>query len=753
MRYEDKKEETEIEGTESVSGVVESIVYVNPTNDYTVIELIVDQTGDLTTAVGFLPYVSEGEAVTLYGKWMHHSSYGEQFSVDCFEKRLPSGIVDMLKYLSSGTLKGIGKATARKLIDKFGEDTFDVIEHHPEWLSDIPGISRKKAAEISASFQEQQGLRTLLMLCRGHLGSVAINRIYRTWGSSAVGIIQKDPYRMCSSIYGIGFARVDKLAADLGIEPDSDSRISAGIRYILTYNAAGNGHTCLKREQLVNASAALLSLPEERISDTLDRECKSGHIVCYLCSDGKTEFYQSDTIAHAESFIAHKLFMMKSGCVTFTHDDVTRLISRIEIDWQITYADKQREALYTALDEGVMILTGGPGTGKTTVVRALVRLFEELDLPIALCAPTGRAAKRLSEASGHATSTVHRLLEMQKSDTDVPSFMRNEKFPLEQMVIIVDEASMLDVPLTSSLLNAIPRGGRIIFIGDSDQLPSVGCGNVLGDLIDSGVFPTVCLNEVFRQSEESTIIQNAHRINQGEYPDLTKKTGDFFFLSRPTDASIVPTVLSLLTQRLPKAYGKEIVENIQVISPGRKGISGTEQLNIALQEILNPPSSSKPSMHVRDVIFRRGDRIMQTRNNYEIEWKKDSVQGTGIFNGDIGMITDVDEKEGNITVSFEGRVVTYEKSDLDEIDHAYAITVHKSQGSEYPIVIFPAYACPPVLRTRNLLYTALTRAQKMVIIVGREDIIHEMTENNRQVLRYTTLLDRLHTLAKDRASQ
>ncbi len=489
------------------------------------------------------------------------------------------------------------------------------------------------------------------------------------------------------------------------------------------------------------AAAQTLSLDEESVEAALEEEVRQGNAASHRIADREMIF--SRTCEEAEQTVADRLSEISRGAVTFAHTDLVRLIDRMETEWGIQYAAMQRQAIGEALSSGVMIITGGPGTGKTTIIRALLRIFDILGFKTALAAPTGRAAKRMSEATVHEAKTVHRMLEMERTAEDVPRFRRDSENPLDEMAVIVDEASMIDLPLMASLVRAMRRGSRLILVGDADQLPSVGCGNVLSDLIASGAFPTVRLTEIFRQAEESLIVTNAHRINEGQMPLLDVKDADFFFLSRPQEESIVPTVVSLISQRLPKAYGADIRARIQVISPTRRGRAGTEQLNLALQAALNPPEKGKREVKAHGVVFRTGDRVMQIRNHYDLEWKKGDFEGMGVFNGDMGEIVKIDPEEETLSVSFDERIVKYEFSMLDELELAYAVTVHKSQGSEYPVVIMPLASAPPMLQTRNLLYTALTRAREKVILVGRREIVSQMVENDRQVLRYTGLQQRL----------
>ena len=725
--------------TIKLSGSVEGIVYSNEENGYTVCDMGTDD--DLVTVVGIMPYLSEGEKITVYGHWEHNSKYGRQFKVEQYEKDLPADDNAILRYLSSRTVKGIGPKTAIKIVEAFGSDSFDVIENHPEWLADIPGISRKKAEEISESFKEQSGMRSVMMFCRGFFGASTTVKIYKRWGSRAVDIIKKNPYRLCDEIYGIGFERADAIAASLGSSPDSRERVESGILYLLSHNSRQNGHVCLPREKVVGASAKMLGVTEELVEYALSALLSAQRIVS-VKYNGVDHLYSYEAYEE-ESYIAKKLVMLDKFCPKISGEDIESFIIKTEREGNITYADLQRKAISDSLENGVTVLTGGPGTGKTTVVRALLKIYEKMGMDCALAAPTGRAAKRMSESTSREAKTVHRLLEMQYGEDDRAEFLRDDKNLLDENVIIVDEASMIDSSLFCSLLKAIKPGARLILIGDADQLPSVGAGRVLFDLIDSGRFATVRLTEIFRQAKDSLIVTNAHKINRGEYPELGIKDNDFFFISREREEDIAATVADLYKNRLPRTYGADTVNKIQVITPSRKGLAGTENLNVILQGMLNPSARGKKEYRFREVVFRVGDRVMQTRNNYDIEWGRDGKSGRGIFNGDIGVICDIDVAEQMLEINFDDRVCAYDISLLDELEHAYAVTVHKSQGSEYPIIIVPMYACAPMLLVRNLLYTAVTRAQSMVILVGRADIVKAMVDNDRQSMRYTGLAYRL----------
>jgi len=726
-----------------LQGKVENIVYKNDTNDYTVLE-ISDNDNNLITAVGIISALSEGEVVTLKGQWVYHREFGKQFSFVSYEKTLPKEIDGIIQYLSSRTIKGVGPVTALKIVNKYGLDTFDVIENHPEWLADIPGITRKKAAAISESFREQTEYRSVMMFFKDFMGVSEINRVYKHLGSSSVGIVKKNPYVLCEGDFSISFDLADKIALTLGVAFDDGHRILSGMNYVLDYNANTNGHTCLPKEKLISASAELLGIEETVIAEKLNAFIKQGDIAEY--TDGSSIFVMSEEVNYRESYIARRLMELSSGVARIGYSDISSLIQSVEAGKGIFYAEKQREALFRCLEAGVTIITGGPGTGKTTIIKGLIAIFNNLGFKTALAAPTGRAAKRMSEATGEEAKTIHRLLEMERTDTEKYKFCRNAGFPLDEKVVIVDEASMIDLTLMHALVCAMRRDSRLIIIGDSDQLPSVGAGNVLADLISSAKLPTIQLTEVFRQSEESLIVKNAHLINNGSAPILSSTDKDFFFVRREDERQISSTISALITERLPRTYGQDIKGGIQVISPSRKGLGGVDILNTELQNRINPPAKFKKEKQAHGVIFREGDRVMQVTNDYEIEWTKNGVTGMGIYNGDIGVIDSIEPDDEIINIWFDDRLVRYSFDRLDELELSYAITVHKSQGSEYPVVIVPMYSCPLPLMTRNLLYTAVTRAKKMVILVGRSDIPYRMAQNKKEVLRYTTLSHRLQNL-------
>ena len=725
-----------------LTGSIEHVIYANEDNGFAICDLGTES-GDLITITGTLPYVGEGDSVTVYGKWVHNPKYGRQFRVETCERQMPADANSMLRYLASGAIKGIGPKIAQRIVDEFGDETFDVIEHHPEWLANVSGISRKSAKSIGADFAEKAGIRSAMMFFRDFFGAAATVRIYKRYGGNAVELAKKNPYRLCEEIEGIGFERADRMARDLGLATDSEDRICSGICYLLSSNAQANGHVCLPRDKTVQGAARLLGVDETAVNDALELLLAREKVHAERL--GGIELLYDKKQYENEKYIATKLLLLDRVCPAMETANIGAFIDREKAETGGRYADLQRRAISDALENGVMLLTGGPGTGKTTVVRALLHIFSSMGLKIALTAPTGRAAKRLSESTSCEARTIHRLLEYGGEESGGRGrFMRDESNLLEESVLIVDEASMVDSLLMGALIRAVKPGSRLVLIGDADQLPSVGAGNVLRDLIDSGRFATVRLTEIFRQAQKSLIVTNAHAINRGELPRLDVKDNDFFFMPRSEDASITATVAQLCGIRLPRTYGAMATTGTQVIVPSRKGEAGTEHLNVVLQATLNPPSPEKREHRFREITYREGDRVMQVRNNYDMEWERDNgMTGAGIFNGDVGVIESIDPTDGNMRIRFEDRTVTYEFSLLEDLEPAYAVTVHKSQGCEYPIVILPLGNVPPMLRSRNLLYTAVTRAQCIVIVVGREDVLADMVRNNRQTMRYTGLSERL----------
>ncbi len=732
-----------LDNLDTVSGIVDSIIYQNDENGYTVCE-IESASGDPIVVTGIIPYLTEGDKITACGRWMNHQVYGRQFKAETYEKTLPAEEGDILRYLASGAVRGIGPKTAQKIVEKFGTDSFDVIENHPEWLTAIPGITQKKADAMGENFRAISGARAVMMFCRDYFTPQTAMKIYKKWGSASVDRIRRNPYRLCEDFWGISFSRADQIAMAVGMEPDSAERILHGLSYVLRHEATRSGHTCLPRGVLVRCALELLFVDNSAYREAIEAAITAGIADSTLASvrrDGEEYIFEHRMYA-AEKYIAEKLLTLDKLSPRMDPHDMRLLVEKCERSTGIEYAMSQIRALISAMSNGVMVLTGGPGTGKTTIVKGMISIFDSLGLKIALAAPTGRAAKRMSEATSNEAKTIHRLLEMDFTDESGSRFLRDENNTLDADVLIIDEASMIDTELMTALLRATKNGSRLILIGDTDQLPSVGAGNVLGDIIASKKFTVIRLTEIFRQSESSLIIKNAHRINEGQLPDTEQKNADFFFLKRESEEAISATVIDLVKNRLPRSYGEDIIRRIQVITPSKKGLSGTDALNEGLQAALNPPSPTKAERRSRSLVFREGDRVMQTKNNYSVEWETgDGRQGMGIYNGDIGDVLEVDNDEATVTVRFDDRCCVLDMTQLDEIDHAYAITVHKSQGSEYPVVIIPLYSCAPMLMSRNLLYTAVTRGAKMVILVGRMSVLQRMVESEHNIARCTMLGD------------
>ena len=741
-KYNNENKSTSKRELITLRGTVEYIRYSVEDTCFVICD-IETETEEIETILGIMPYINEGDSLAVYGRWEHNPKYGRQFRVESFEKVMPADATSMLRYLSSRAIKGIGPKTAVKIVNEFGDDTFDVIENHPDWLAQLPGISRNKAEEIREDFVEKAGIRSTILFFREYFGVAITMRIHKKWGSAAIEIAKNNPYRLCDEIDGIGFEKADNMALGMGYEKNSTERIKSGVLYTLSHNAYQNGHVCLPREKLVAATAKLLSVTQKEADEAISALLTEDKIKYSVFNNIK---YMYDKKAYdAEKYIAQKLTLIDTTTPKISIDDIPIYIEKEERICNIKFASLQKQAITDSLRSGVMILTGGPGTGKTTIVKALIDIFTSMDMKVVLTAPTGRAAMRMSEATSREAKTIHRLLEMGYSDGDREKFNRDENNLLQEDVIIIDEASMVDNFLMYALLKAVKPGARLIIIGDYDQLPSVGAGNVLRDLIESEAFSTVRLNEIFRQAQTSLIVTNAHAINEGQIPNLTAVNNDFFYIKRSNNSEIASTIADLCKNRLPKTYGEDIAGRIQVITPSRRGEGGTDNLNVLLQDRLNPKDENKVEYQYKNTIYRIGDRVMQIRNNYDIEWFRDSGEGSGIFNGDIGIIEAIDIRNGEMEITFDDRATLYSFDLLDDLELAYAITVHKSQGSEYPIVIIPAYEAPPLLLTRNLLYTAVTRAQKMVIVVGFRHIIENMVSNNRQVLRYTGLIYRLRS--------
>ncbi|MDC7279069.1 ATP-dependent RecD-like DNA helicase [Butyrivibrio fibrisolvens] len=737
---------------EEITGYVENIIYRNADNGYTVLDFVVDEF--LITCTGLFPTVGEGENLLLRGEYVDHPTYGKQFKVSSYDAVAPTDAASMERYLGSGAIRGIGPKLASRVIKMFGADTFRIIEEEPERLAEVKGISINKAMEISDQIVGAKDIRNaMIFLDRyGLHGNKAI-KIYNRFGNEIYNIIQSNPYKLADEVSGIGFKTADEIASQVGIKVDSEFRIKGGIMYVLTQGASF-GHTYLPEDTLVDMSVDLLKVDAESISAQIMNLAMDKKLIIKRDPEGNRQIYSRAFYRMEESIAG----MLKDLNVTYKVDreDLEKVIRRIEKDGEFQLDELQKDAVLAAVERGFFVLTGGPGTGKTTTITTMIHIFEEEGYNIFLGAPTGRAAKRMSEATGYEARTIHRMLEVSgrvgDDDDDVTSFAkfeRNEDNPLECDVIIIDEMSMVDVSLMYALLKAVSPGTRLILVGDEHQLPSVGPGNVLKDILASGEFCSVTLEKIFRQAQESDIVMNAHKIHQGEHVVLDNKSKDFFFLKRDEADTIINVMLTLVRDKMPK-YVDAGISEIQVLTPTRKGLIGVERLNTILQRFLNPEAPGKNEWKGETRLFREGDKVMQIKNNYQLEWEVTGnynitlEKGVGVFNGDVGIIKDINDWAKTVTVEFEeGRKVVYPFANLDELELAYAITIHKSQGSEYPAVVMPIMEGPRMLMNRNILYTAITRAKKCVTMVGDADVFYSMIDNVSQAKRYSGLKDRI----------
>ena len=720
-----------------LEAVIENTVFRNEENGYSIMEA---RTGrEKITVVGALPALGAGEQVMLEGMWVEHPQYGRQWKVTGWEIRKPTTLLGIERYLGSGLIPGIRSATAKLLVQEFGERTLDILSEHPEKLTRVPGIGKKRAQQLSKAFQEQYGAREAMVFLQSYGVSPALAvKISKRYGADAQRKIRENPYRLIDDIEGVGFLTADRIALSLGIPQDSEYRLRAGIKYALQEAAGGEGHTYLPRDTLLERAARGLRVSGELLTHQLDGLLFAREIIA-LDAEG-TEAMLLAPYFYAEKEIARYLKLLMSAAKTAEKSDVSQRVRDFEKKNGIQFSENQRRAVSEAVQRGLLVITGGPGTGKTTIINCILAL---LSGSVQLAAPTGRAAKRMSEATGREAKTLHRLLEFSGEEG---KFQRDEQNPLDCSCVIVDEMSMVDVFLMRSLLRALKPGTRLIMVGDADQLPSVGAGNVLGDILKSGVIPSVRLTDIFRQSGESLIVVNAHRINHGEAPILNQKGSDFFFERRPFAEDAAQAIVGLCEKRLPAFLHTDFpARDIQVLSPTKKSGAGVYQLNQLLQAALNPAERSKPEIHYGDTVFRLGDKVMHVKNNYQLPWKNDDgTEGEGVFNGDVGFISKIDTQDRVVTVRYDDeRTVEYEYQQLEELELAYALSVHKSQGSEFPCVVMPVVGGPPRLLTRNLFYTALTRARRLVVLVGREDAIAAMVNNNHIAARYTTLRQRL----------
>lgn len=720
---------------ETISGIIKKITFHNDSNAYTV--AVLSTKTEEITVVGTLPFITEGDSLDLEGEYTVHPTYGNQFKISSFTQRTPENAAAILRYLASGAVRGVGPTTATRLVERFGEDTLDIIQNHPSEMAAIKGISPQKAMQIHEEYQKQFGVREIMVILSSY--NISPDRavgIYRKFGGNAIEIIKANPYTLCEEGIDFPFELAEEIATDYEFDMSSELRVSAGVEYVLRKNLY-NGHTCLPRDKFVTVACRLLEVKESVVEICCDRLIDCFRL-CREVVDG-VEFLALPEFYNAEEHIAARLCSVKR----FINSSVT--VDELEIQYVenrlgIQFEELQRRAIFEAFESGILVLTGGPGTGKTTTLNAIIKLFENRKLKIELAAPTGRAAKRMTELTGREARTIHRMLEVEWGENDKPYFNRNEKNPLDCDVIIVDEASMIDAVLFDNLLKALRLSCRIILVGDSDQLPSIGAGNILGDILAADIFPSIRLKKVFRQAAKSAIVNNAHAIIRGDKAQFNIPDSDCFFMKRADRYQTLETLVGLVTERLPSAYGVDPLTDIQILCPSRMLDTGTLNINNVLQANLNPLKKDKRQLSYKGVYFREGDKVMQIKNNYDITFTKDNGEtGCGVFNGDVGYIVDIDIRGGILKVRYDDRVVTYFSDELSELELAYAVTVHKSQGSEYDYVIIPLCDVPSKLVYRNLLYTAVTRAKKMLILVGDEAVWDGMVANDRKTLRYTLL--------------
>ena len=718
-------------------GIVENIVYRNDDNGWTVASVRLDGSRGSISAVGVMPFLATGEHARFDGEIVEHREYGRQIRVESFETTRPETKSDVETYLASGLVKGVGKATAKLIVEYFGARALDVLEAEPERLTEVPGIGKKRAAMIAQSFAEQNGMRSTLMFLQGNGLSTALSmKVYRAFGDMTERVLKTNPYRLVDDIQGVGFRTADEIALRMGFARESAFRIRSGIKFELSEAAGGQGHVYLPMEQLAEKACRMLNAERALV----DRELRALILEDQLIAErvGEDDAVYLPRLHRAESETARLLLKQLKSIrpARVSEAALQKQIEDYEHSEGVRLCGQQREAVLAAAREGVCVITGGPGTGKTTSINLIIRVMRQTG-EVELCAPTGRAAKRMSEATGCAARTIHRMLEY---SGEGQGFMKNADDPLEADVVIVDEMSMVDIFLMRSLLEALRPGARLILVGDADQLPSVGAGNVLRDLIASQAVRVVRLTEIFRQAGESQIVVNAHRINRGEYPEIRNRQTDFFLERKENLTQAAQSVVALVKTRLPNYMGLDALRDIQVMAPMKRGEGGVFSLNVMLQEALNPARPDVPELNHGQTVFRRGDKVMQVRNNYDLAWERDDEDGEGVFNGDIGYILAVDRRERALTVAFDdGRVAEYDETLLDDLELAYCMSVHKSQGSEFDAVVLPLVSGPPMLMTRNLLYTAVTRAKRLVVIVGRESCVRQMVDNNHILRRYSAL--------------
>ncbi len=736
---------------ESLKGTIIETIFRNDDNGYTV--AVMESENKIITVTGVFGSDITNSDLEVFGKIIKHPKYGEQFNVEIYNNILPSSLEQIENYLSSGMIKGIGKFTAKKIVEKFQENTFEIIQHSPLLLTEVEGIGEKKAEMISKSFAEQIDIREIMMFLQGHgISTSYAVKIYKQYGKKTINKIQENPYTLTNDIYGIGFKLADKIASSLGVEKSSPFRIDSGIKYELM-EFATNGHSYVPYEMLLNSVCELLIISKEEVENEMRNMAFGGKIHIENIMDQQVVYYLPYHLAEVN--VCKNLINLSSVDFEVYEQDIINYLNNQQQEFSIELTDKQQEAVVESIKNGVTVITGGPGTGKTTIIRSIIGIFEKMSKKIFLCAPTGRAAKRITESTDREAKTIHRLLEYAYGEDDSNlAFNKNEESPLICDAIIADEMSMVDILLMNDLLKAIKKGTRLILVGDVDQLPSVGAGNVLRDIINSRAIKTIELDKIFRQSMGSMIVQNAHSINKGLMPVYNKKNTDFFFMRENNNMSILSLIVDLYKHRLPDTYGFNSIKDIQVLSPMKKGDVGVIELNKNLQSAINPPSKLKKEKLFGKYIFRVGDKVMQIKNNYEAQWSYTNesgnlIKGEGIYNGDIGYVIFIDETEQELYVQFEDlKEVAYPFSQLDELILAYATTIHKSQGSEFPVIIMPVSWGPPMLLTRNLLYTAITRAKQLVVLVGFEQYLKTMVDNNKINKRYSALDYRLSSVIK-----
>jgi exodeoxyribonuclease V alpha subunit len=725
---------------ETLKGTVEHIVYRNSQNGYTVAHFDID--GDLITVVGNFDELNHGEFLKLTGYFTEHRNYGEQFTVETYAFEIPTSTDGIIRYLSSGILPGIGEKTARLIVERFGPETIDILDKDLNRLSEIKGIGKKTLAGIKEVYPEQREIRnTMLQIQEYGISSNWAMKLYQTYKSDTISVLLNTPYKMIADIRGIGFKIADHIASQLGFDPDSPGRVLAGLSYCLQ-DCYNRGNTYMTEDELIGGAARMLGIDPDIVSGHLSELIFAGQVRMEKIEDRPA--YYPLNLFEAEDNAALLVARISQSQYQMPELSIDDKISNYEKEMGISLDPRQREAISAAMDHGVIVITGGPGTGKTTIINGILQIFSDLGLNTVLCAPTGRAAKRMSETTGAEAKTIHRLLEYEfGGDDDSPFFTRDESNPLEADALIVDESSMIDVLLMNSLLSALSPGTRVILVGDADQLPSVGPGNVLQDIIESGAVKVVSLERIYRQSEDSYISLNAHEINQGRYPDIDNQT-DFLFLNKNDNDKLLRDILDLVKNRIPNAKGFTELSDIQVISPMKKGTVGVINLNKALQAVLNPPATNKNQREFGAVIYREGDKVMQIKNNYRQKWEDGPDEGEGVYNGDIGIMTEIDTVHKTFTILFnDGRESDYDFDQMDEITHAYAMTVHKSQGSEFPVVIMPIVGGPPMFLNRKLLYTGVTRAKKLLILMGNQYVFRQMIKSENAQKRQTALKMRI----------